>query len=121
MAYAGSALTSMAKIKEQIMLTGGVFTSLAMSLNLFGDFVANKTSTNGIFSIIEDLQSVTANSVVMHAVFCYGWWDSPNNPDDGFWLCKNRCVGNAHVQCTNAAVGCRCTLHATPAQHAEKW
>uniref|UniRef100_A0A383WFV6 Peptidase C1A papain C-terminal domain-containing protein n=1 Tax=Tetradesmus obliquus TaxID=3088 RepID=A0A383WFV6_TETOB len=25
----------------------------------------------------------------MHAVFCYGWWDSPSTLGDGYWICKN--------------------------------
>lgn len=93
MAYDGNALDKMAKVKEQIMLNGGVLTSLAMSDGVngaFKNFKANKTAANGAFSVAEDLRMVVPSSVVMHAVFCYGWWDNPVRADDGYWICKNR-------------------------------
>ncbi|WIA24077.1 hypothetical protein OEZ85_013685 [Tetradesmus obliquus] len=88
----GNALDTMAKVKEQIMLHGGVMTSLAMTdgqNGAFAAFVANKTATNGAFSVAEDLRFSAPGGVVMHAVFCYGWWDNPTKSDDGYWICKN--------------------------------
>jgi hypothetical protein len=89
-AYAGSALTTVARAKEQIMLTGGVMTSVAMSPATFKDFVANKTAASGVFSVNEDVRMAAQPDVVMHAVFCYGWWDNPRVLGDGYWICKNR-------------------------------
>jgi hypothetical protein len=79
-------------MKEQIMLTGGVFTSMAMSLDAFTQFVAYTGSAGSVFSINEDLQLAAASGVMMHAVFCYGWWDDPKNVEKGYWICKNRCA-----------------------------
>jgi hypothetical protein len=89
-AYAGSALTTIARAKEQIMLTGGVMTSIAMSSSRFMDFVANRTAANGVFSANENVRVAAQQDVVMHAVFCCGWWDNPQNPGDGYWICNNR-------------------------------
>uniref|UniRef100_A0A383W5T9 Peptidase C1A papain C-terminal domain-containing protein n=1 Tax=Tetradesmus obliquus TaxID=3088 RepID=A0A383W5T9_TETOB len=88
-AYGGSALTSMPKMKEQIMLAGGVFTSMAMSKAAFGAFSNNITADNGVFNFTEDPRRLNPGNIIMHAVFCYGWWDNPANLDDGYWLCKN--------------------------------
>ncbi|WIA24084.1 hypothetical protein OEZ85_013692 [Tetradesmus obliquus] len=88
----GNALDTMAKVKEQIMLHGGVMTSLAMTdgqNGAFAAFVANKTAANGAFSVAEDLRFSAPGGVAMHAVFCYGWWDNPIKSDDGYWICKN--------------------------------
>ncbi|WIA44571.1 hypothetical protein OEZ86_007296 [Tetradesmus obliquus] len=88
----GNALDTMAKVKEQIMLHGGVMTSLAMTdgpNGAFAAFVANKTAANGAFSVAEDLRFSAPGGVAMHAVFCYGWWDNPTKSDDGYWICKN--------------------------------
>lgn len=90
MADAGSALATMARVKEQIMLTGGVFASMAMSPTTYGSFVANKTTASGTFATTENANKLAPDSLVMHAVFCYGWWDSPRILDDGYWICKNR-------------------------------
>uniref|UniRef100_A0A383WER1 Peptidase C1A papain C-terminal domain-containing protein n=1 Tax=Tetradesmus obliquus TaxID=3088 RepID=A0A383WER1_TETOB len=79
----------MAKVKEQIMLTGGVLASMAMSPKAFASFVANKTAANGIFTTTEDARRLNPATTTMHAVFCYGWWDSPSALDDGYWICKN--------------------------------
>jgi hypothetical protein len=46
----------MAKIKEQIMLNGGVITSMAMSAGTFANFAANKTAANAMFAVAEDLR-----------------------------------------------------------------
>jgi hypothetical protein len=89
-ADAGSALTTMAKVKEQIMLTGGVMTSMAMSPTVFDRFVKYKTGANAAFTTSEDATKLGPSSSIMHAVFCYGWWDSPSSLGDGYWLCKNR-------------------------------
>jgi hypothetical protein len=50
-----------------------------------------------VFRINEDLR--TAQEIIMHAIFCYGWWDDPANTEEGWWLCKNRCVSQS---CTHA-------------------
>jgi hypothetical protein len=72
------------------MLTGGVMTSAALSPDTFDAFVANRTAANGVFSANEDVRMIAQQDMVMHAVFCYGWWDNPRTLDDGYWLCKNR-------------------------------
>jgi hypothetical protein len=89
-AYDGNALRTMATVKEQIMLSGGVITSMALSIDAFGAFVQNKTTANGVFGFTEDLQATVQGGVAMHAVFCYGWWDNTTDTNDGYWLCKNR-------------------------------
>jgi hypothetical protein len=70
--YDGNALDTMAKVKEQIMLNGGVMTSMAMSNRAFDDFVKNVTSANGPFGAAEDLTLAAPEGVSMHAAFCYG-------------------------------------------------
>jgi hypothetical protein len=77
LANAGSALSTMAKAKEQIMLTGGVMTSIAMSQNFFRSFVDNRTGANSVFATDEDARLIASEPFFMHAVFCYGWWDNP--------------------------------------------
>jgi hypothetical protein len=67
-AYGGNPLPSMAKVKEQIMLTGGVMTSMAPSMSGFERFTKYKA---GVCSAMDELQSGDAG--IMHAVFCYGW------------------------------------------------
>jgi hypothetical protein len=89
-AYNGNPLDTMAKVKEQMMLYGGVITSMAMSFRTFGDFVANTTAADGVFAASEDLRENSQGDVLMHAVFCYGWWDNVANTEGGYWLCKNR-------------------------------
>jgi hypothetical protein len=78
----------MAKIKQHIMLSGGVIASMAMSDGGFQKFQDYGKSGKAVLSLTEDLTVVL--SVTMHAIFCYGWWDSPQNVDEGWWLCKNR-------------------------------
>jgi hypothetical protein len=92
LAYSGSALTSMARIKEQIMLNGGVFASMAMSPAAFRRFAEYKTAANGVFTADEDARAIGKEDLVMHAVFCYGWQDNARVVGDGYWICKNRCV-----------------------------
>jgi hypothetical protein len=99
LAYSGSALSTMARAKEQIMLTGGVMTSMAMSQTTFKSFVENRTGTNGIFAANEDVRVIASAPSFMHAVFCYGWRDNPRVAGDGYWICKNRLVWRrAHMQ-----------------------
>jgi hypothetical protein len=86
----------MAKVKEQIMLNGGVITSMAMSNKAFDNFVKNVTSANAAFNTAEDLRLTAPESVSMHAAFCYGWWDNPSKADDGYWVCKNRWMQLMH-------------------------
>lgn len=88
-AYAGNALVNMAPVKEQIMLSGGVITSMALSYGTFTAFVNNKTGPNSAFHTSEDLRRADPSGVAMHAVFCYGWWDNLRNTNDGYWICKN--------------------------------
>jgi hypothetical protein len=77
-------------VKEQIMLNGGVITSLAMSRTTFDAFVLYRVPGDGVFSTYEDAEQVAVNDITMHAVFCYGWRDDPVKVDEGYWLCKNR-------------------------------
>jgi hypothetical protein len=96
MAYSGNPLATMAQVKEQIMLTGGVIMSMALSAGAFGAFVTNMTSQSGVFGVAEDLTEAAPGNVAMHAVFCYGWWDNAADANDGYWICKNRCAAG-HV------------------------
>jgi hypothetical protein len=82
----------MAKVKERIMLSGGVFASMAMSVDALQQFASYKPSANsdGVVRIEEDLSSA-GTATIMHAIFCYGWWDNSSDVKDGWWLCKNRC------------------------------
>jgi hypothetical protein len=89
MAYEGSALTSMAMIKERIMLSGGVITSIAMSGATFAQFESYKPSNDDVFKTTAESEDAS-RIATMHAVFCYGWWDNPRSTTDGYWLCKNR-------------------------------
>jgi hypothetical protein len=91
-AYEGSALNTIGKIRSQIMLNGGVITSIAMSQNVFDRFKLY-TSKSAVFDTTEDLSpSRSAGApdaaAYMHALFCYGWRDTSDG--DGHWLCKNR-------------------------------
>jgi hypothetical protein len=87
-AYRSNALSSMAMVKEQIMLNGGVFTSMALSPADFLRFVDYKPAATGVFTAAQPLAAGAEPK--MHAVFRYGWWDNPRNESDGYWLCKNR-------------------------------
>ncbi|WIA11714.1 hypothetical protein OEZ85_011810 [Tetradesmus obliquus] len=88
MAYGGNPLQSMAQVKQQIMLTGGVLTSLTMSEPTFRRF--DKYNSATAFDADETLEEVADTNIYRHAVFCYGWWDNPRDASDGYWLCKNR-------------------------------
>ncbi|WIA37777.1 hypothetical protein OEZ86_014646 [Tetradesmus obliquus] len=85
-AYAGSALGTMAQVKERIMLSGGVVASMAMTADAFKKLEAYSTGKHGVFSPKDDVEGAPP---IMHAVFCYGWWDNATNAEDGWWLCKN--------------------------------
>ena len=63
-ADAGSALTTITRVKEQIMLTGGVLASMAMSQTTFSQFVAYKTAANSIFTTNEDVSKVLEDVVM---------------------------------------------------------
>uniref|UniRef100_A0A383WKQ7 Peptidase C1A papain C-terminal domain-containing protein n=1 Tax=Tetradesmus obliquus TaxID=3088 RepID=A0A383WKQ7_TETOB len=86
-AYNANALDSMAKVKERVMLSGGVIASMAMSDAAFQQFQAYGAEGDAVFAPPDDLAS--ADTVTMHAIFCYGWWDNATNAEDGWWLCKN--------------------------------
>jgi hypothetical protein len=86
-----NALGTLAKVKERIILSGGVIASMAMSRRTFNQFLTFQGPETRIFTANESL--ISSTDVVMHAIFCYGWWDNPTNLEDGWWLCKNRCAG----------------------------
>ncbi|WIA18232.1 hypothetical protein OEZ85_009701 [Tetradesmus obliquus] len=85
-AYNANALNTMAKVKERIMLSGGVIASMAMSDAAFQQFQAYGVAGDAVYAPPDDPASAVS---VMHAVFCYGWWDNATNTADGYWLCKN--------------------------------
>ncbi|WIA38518.1 hypothetical protein OEZ86_001839 [Tetradesmus obliquus] len=85
-AYDANALDSMAKVKQRIMLSGGVIASMAMSDAAFRQFQTYGAAGDAVFAPNEDL---AGNPATMHAIFCYGWWDNPKDTVDGWWLCKN--------------------------------
>jgi hypothetical protein len=82
MANDGSALGSVARIKQQIVLRGGVLTSLAI-LPTFEAYIGAAASR-----IVDG--EVPQDDTRWHAVFCYGYADDPRNNGEGYWLCKNR-------------------------------
>jgi hypothetical protein len=91
MANDGSALGSLARIKQQIILDGGVLTSLGIS-PAFESYTATSRVIDG---------DIPENEVPnWHAVFCYGYTDNPRGIGEGHWLCKNRWV---RMYVTNAA------------------
>jgi hypothetical protein len=69
MAYDGSALSSLAKIKEQIMLNGGVLTS--MIIGPTATFRLYDGRANG--GVFDDTTVLSdARAAEPHALFCYG-------------------------------------------------
>jgi hypothetical protein len=70
MAYRGSALGSLAQIKERIMLNGGVLTSIAMAIGPGKAFrVYDGRANRGMY----DPRDIADNEPVeLHALFCYG-------------------------------------------------
>jgi hypothetical protein len=91
-ANGANALTTMAAVKESIMLSGGVFASMALSAAAFKQFLDYKPkSSNDSTSVLRVTENLSRVNPIMHAIFCYGWWDNPRDLKDGWWLCKNRC------------------------------
>jgi hypothetical protein len=88
MAYDGSALDTVAKMKQAIMLNGGVLTALAR-LPAFDNL--NCTTPY-------DAEAPADEPLDWHAVFCYGWADALNKTGEGYWICKNRCAGGPCCQ-----------------------
>jgi hypothetical protein len=105
------------------MLNGGVFTSMALSWASFKRFFDYKPTTNSVFTATEDLAA--GGEGTMHAVFCYGWWDNPQNAGDGYWVCKNRCdrYGTTHssrrylARELNSFYSSACTVNSLAAAH----
>jgi hypothetical protein len=79
-AYDGSALDTVAKVKQAVMLSGGVLTALASS-----------PTFQNLNCTTYDVEASDGVEQDWHAVFCYGWADAANNTGEGWWLCKNRC------------------------------
>jgi hypothetical protein len=96
LAYDGNALGTIARVKQQIMLHGGVLTSLAklQSLEDYPAFSADQ---------VYDVVVKATDQPQWHAVFCYGWADAANNTWEGWWLCKNRCVYNLRRVCCSVS------------------
>lgn len=75
----GNALESMGRIKQQMLLHGGVLTSMVV----LRDFETYPSAGGG--DVYSSSARVGASAGVnLHAVFCYGW-----NDTGAFWLCKN--------------------------------
>jgi hypothetical protein len=79
-------------VKEQIMLSGGVLTSIALTSARLTQFIAYGGDTTtllgqDIYNITGD---ITSDDVLFPGLFCYGWWDNPCHVGDGYWICKNR-------------------------------
>lgn len=87
------------------MLSGGVVASMAMTADAFKQLEAYSTGKHGVFSPKDDVEGAPP---IMHAVFCYGWWDNATNAEDGWWLCKNRCGGSLVSRLT--AGDCACMI-----------
>jgi hypothetical protein len=72
-----------------MMLSGGVFTSTAFpDAHAWEAFIRYNATTN----VYSSREPQSSDYFMMHALFCYGWWDNPCHAKGGFWLCKNRCV-----------------------------
>ncbi|WIA36096.1 hypothetical protein OEZ86_007447 [Tetradesmus obliquus] len=85
MAYDGNSLDTMAKVKQQIMLNGGVLTSKA-----FGPTDSFKRYDGKAAGAVYDPSDITdGTEPELHALFCYGWSDSVGQLGEGSWLCKN--------------------------------
>jgi hypothetical protein len=70
-------------VKQQIMLHGGVLTSMA-KLPSFEAYTAS--AGNPVYN--EDVKAT--DKPEWHAVYCYGWEDDVNDMGGGWWQCKNR-------------------------------
>jgi hypothetical protein len=77
------ALGEVARVKQAIMLYGGVVTALA-KLPSFEDLNA----TSYLYDV--EIPEEDKCAVELHAVFCYGWSDATDDMGGGWWLCKNR-------------------------------
>jgi hypothetical protein len=86
--YEGNALGTQARIKEQIMLSGGVMTSVAMSSR----GANNRKFLSYVGGVLNGTDRVEDVDWFL-ALFCYGWQDNARDRGGGHRLCKNRCVG----------------------------
>jgi hypothetical protein len=85
MAYDGSALNTMAQVKQQIMLNGGVLTAMATTSAFYN---YNGLQPGEVF----DGEIPEGAQPDWHAVFCFGWSDAADKPGEGYWMCKNRYI-----------------------------
>eukprot|EP00775_Hariotina_reticulata_P007184 gene7184-7398_t len=96
MVDSGSSLETLARIKESIVLRGGVMTSMV----IWSDFRRYPAaSPTGVYNTTRRPASDPASAVELQAVYCYGWndtsvWDEEqerflNGSLQGFLLCKN--------------------------------
>jgi hypothetical protein len=85
MANDGSALDSISKVKQAIILYGGVLTPVAR-LRSFDLLNATRYTYNAALSPNDGFD--------WHAIFCCGYVDAIDYPDTGagWWFCKKRCV-----------------------------
>jgi len=102
----GNALDSLARIKEAILLYGGVITSMI----IWSDFKrypvparttpAGSTLTHNIYNRTRAPAGESSGFLDLHAIFCYGWNDTSDwSPEQssfaggavlrGYLLCKN--------------------------------
>jgi hypothetical protein len=92
----GSSLQNIARVKEAIMLHGGVMTSMVIWSN-FRQYP--KLSPTGIYTTARRPATEPPGAAELHAIFCYGWADtivlngSSNSSSGGvlggYLLCKN--------------------------------
>eukprot|EP00775_Hariotina_reticulata_P007185 gene7185-7399_t len=92
----GTSLRTLARIKESIVLRGGVMTSMV----IWSDFRRYPAaSPTGVYNTTRRPAREPKGSAELHAVFCYGWKDesasdatsnaSPSGSGSGYLLCKN--------------------------------
>lgn len=67
MAEDGNALNTMAQVKEHIMLSGGVMTSMAMSKGVFTQFVRYNPAGNAVITASEDFIAPSSLSEISDA------------------------------------------------------
>eukprot|EP00775_Hariotina_reticulata_P004117 gene4117-4363_t len=86
----GAALGSMSQVKQAILLSGGVMTSMVAYEDLTAVFkpslpeAFSSTSNKSCYNTSSTTIDGTGMLVNLHAIFCYGWDDSQQ-----YWLCKN--------------------------------
>lgn len=96
MVDSGNSLETVARIKEAIVLHGGVMTSMV----IWGDFRRYPTaSPAGVYNTTRQPPSDPPAPAELQAVYCYGWndtslWDAEherfvNGSLQGYLLCKN--------------------------------